>query len=122
MSGMMHDFIFLSINLEFTSAFTASPQANMKIKALRSNVDLTQEDVANALGITRLSYRQKEMGDAFGLSKQIICNYETGYRSMNASMFFAICKYLNMNPNDVAEEVEKNAEILWNTTLAFCRY
>ena len=50
---------------------------------------------------------QDELGSHFGLSRQTICGYEKGYRSMNANLFFEMCEFLRLKPNEVAEEVKK---------------
>lgn len=59
------------------------------------------------LGIT-----QAELGKQFGLSNQIICNYENGYRSMNASLFFDICDFYKLDVNKVAKDVIKEATLI----------
>ena len=52
------------------------------------------------LGIT-----QAELGKQFGLSNQIICNYENGHRSMNASLFFNICDFYKLDVSKIARDV-----------------
>lgn len=68
-----------------------------------------------ALGFI-FSARRKELGlsqqnvaDHFNISKSLVCRYEQGDRSMNASMFFDFCDYYRVQPDDVANDVRKIA-------------
>ena len=54
-----------------------------------------------------LHVTQQAIADHFGISRSLICNYEKGYRSMNASLFFSFCDFLKISPDDVALEVKR---------------
>lgn len=77
-------------------------------------MDTRKYDIA--LGRLLKTYRkkagltQKEFADHFGISRELVCNYEKGYRSMNASLFFAICDFLSLDAVEVAEIVKDMAK------------
>lgn len=77
-------------------------------------MDTRKYDIA--LGRLLKTYRkkagltQKEFADHFGISRELVCNYEKGYRSMNASLFFAICDYLDLDAKQISEIVKEVAD------------
>ena len=48
---------------------------------------------------------QQQFAEHFGISRELVCNYEKGYRAMNASLFFSVCDYLGLKADDVARLV-----------------
>ena len=59
------------------------------IRARRKELRMTQTDLANKVGSTT----------------QCIYYYEKGKRGLTMSMFFKICKVLNLDPNEIQKAV-----------------
>lgn len=58
----------------------------------------------------KLGITMQDVADHFGISKSLVCLYEQGKRSMNASLFFDLCDYYKLAPNSVADDVRKIAD------------
>lgn len=54
---------------------------------------------------------QQQFAEHFGISRELVCNYEKGYRSMNASLFFSVCDYLGLKVDDVARLVVEDVDL-----------
>lgn len=54
---------------------------------------------------------QQQFAEHFGISRELVCNYEKGYRSMNASLFFSVCDYLGLKAEDVAHLVVEDVDL-----------
>ena len=61
------------------------------IRAKRKQLGLTQTELANLVGSTT----------------QCIYYYEKGLRSVNATLFFKICRALYLEPNEVQRLMER---------------
>jgi len=48
---------------------------------------------------------QTELATRVGTTKQCIYYYEKGTRGLTLSLFFKICKTLDLDPNDIQKEV-----------------
>lgn len=56
-----------------------------KLRRLRINRDLRQEDVAEHLGVSRVAYTQ----------------YEGGKRKMDIDTFVKLCRFYSVTPNEI---------------------
>ncbi len=52
---------------------------------------------------TKKGLTQTDLGNKLGVTKQTICHYETGERSLTAKTFLRICKILDADPAELTE-------------------
>ena len=50
-------------------------------------------------------WTQTELAEKVGSTKQCIYYYESGTRGLTMSLFFKICKVLDLDPNDIQRQI-----------------